>query len=529
MKTRTLILGLLITGNLLFAQSSSIDWFSRMECSSEITGTSITTDENFVYTAGMFSGTCYLADSVFVSKGSYDFYISKSDKEGNHIWAQHFGGSDYDRCIDIIYHKGHLYATGFFGQTLYFADTMLISTGSQDMFLLDMDLNGSINWMRKIGGTGRDQGFALCTDNDDNLYVTGIFQDTVAIDDLEIVSHGDFDILTAKLDTDGEVLWINTAGGPGEDLGMTIANDKYNNIYVSGRFNDVAEFADTTVIALGYPNMFLVKYNSFGEQIWLQTSGGVAAAQGSSSVVDVNDHLFLSGVFTGTAIFGNDTLVANGYSSDIFLGAYDLNGGIIWLKSFGSNEVDYSNALAFDDDYLYFSCRFGDEVHLPDTTISNLSAQILQFTKSGDIIDIIQVGTYRSNHISLDHSSALYVTGQIEYGAEQLFGDSLVSPSYNSGDVYITKISYFHTGIGELFIPETILIYPNPANHLVNIIFDQNAVVTLYNLSGQIMHRQILQKESGSAMIDVFNFSPGMYIIAVQSERTFISSKLIIQ
>jgi hypothetical protein len=114
MKKNMLIFMLLFASNLIFAQTSSINWLWQSESTSSVTGTSITTDESFVYATGIFSDTCSFGDTVLISKGSSDFYVSKFDNEGKLMWIKQFGGSGYDGCTDIIYHNGHLYATGFF-------------------------------------------------------------------------------------------------------------------------------------------------------------------------------------------------------------------------------------------------------------------------------------------------------------------------------------------------------------------------------------------------------------------------------
>jgi hypothetical protein len=152
----------------------------------------------------------------------------------------------------------------------------------------------------------------------------------------------------------------------------------------------------------------------------------------------------------------------------------------------------------------------------------------MQFSKSGQLLDLIQVGKYYRNKISLDNSSALYATGEIGGGnTPELFGDTLILATPFGGDVFITRIEYKHTGTQELPAPETIKIFPNPAYHLVNIIYNRDALVTLYNLNGQILQQQLLQKETGKLTMDVFNLNPGMYIITLRTELTVVSTNLI--
>jgi len=525
MKKNMLTFLLLFASYLTIAQSSSIDWLIQNEATGDAFGTSITTDDNFVYAAGVLTDTCYFGDTTLISKGSVDFYISKYDNEGKLMWVKQFGGSGYDRCNDIIYHNGHLYATGFFAGTLYFADTMLISAGSYDMFLLDMDVNGNINKMEKTGGTGEDQGYALCTDNEDNLYWTGIFQDMMMINGLEVISNGDFDLFTAKLNNEGELLWVNTAGGPEQDLGLALATDNYDNVYVTGSFEDTATFGESTISSLGNQDIFLVKYNSSGEQIWLQTAGGEWGAKASAITIDNDDQLFLTGLFGGDAFFGNDTIVSYG-SFDVFLANYDFDGELQWVETYGSLEYDHSSDIIVDNDFVFLSCYFDGETVLKDTSLSDRSAQIMQFSKSGELLDLIQTGNYYHNKCTLDRSSALFVTGAITH-TPSLFGDQVFSASSFGFDVFTARINYKHTGLEHFISPEAITIFPNPVHQTVYILYDQDAIVTLYNLNGQIIQQKLLQKETGKVTMDIFNLKPGMYIVTVQTESTVVSTKLI--
>jgi hypothetical protein len=87
MKKYSLIIGFLLAIELIYAQSSTIDWVIQNNSTREAMGKSVTTDENFVYTTGTFSDTCIIGDTSLISNGSFDIYISKYDKEGNFVWG----------------------------------------------------------------------------------------------------------------------------------------------------------------------------------------------------------------------------------------------------------------------------------------------------------------------------------------------------------------------------------------------------------------------------------------------------------
>jgi hypothetical protein len=50
-----------------------------------------------------------------------------------------------------------------------------------------------------IGGTGFDDGLAVATEGSGNVYVTGSFENTVAVGGIVLTSAGSHDVFVAKL------------------------------------------------------------------------------------------------------------------------------------------------------------------------------------------------------------------------------------------------------------------------------------------------------------------------------------------
>lgn len=115
-------------------------------------------------------------------------FISKLDSSGNFVWAKSIegtGGTDRGNaiCLDSA---NNIYTTGLFLGTTDFDPNAgvvnLTSKGSLDIFVLKLDLSGNFIWVKQIGGNGYDQGFSIALDIYDNIYTTGIFQNTADFD-----------------------------------------------------------------------------------------------------------------------------------------------------------------------------------------------------------------------------------------------------------------------------------------------------------------------------------------------------------
>lgn len=87
-------------------------------------------------------------------------------------------------------------------------------------------------------------------------------------------TNGDWDVLSAKIDTLGQWQWINVFGGSKEDKGYGIDVDSEGNVYTTGYFNDIVDFDPSNNLheleANFWSPMFLHKVNSDGEFQWVK-------------------------------------------------------------------------------------------------------------------------------------------------------------------------------------------------------------------------------------------------------------------
>jgi len=145
----------------------------------------------------------------------------------------------------------------------------------------------------------------------------------------------DRDAFIAKLDSNWNLLWFRVFGGGGLDevLGGTIVGDS---IYLTG----------CTSIGAGDFDIFVAKFDSNGNLLWFKTFGGTYNDEGDA-IVAFNGSLYLVG---STLSFG----FANWYF-DAFIAKLDLDGNLIWFKTFGFRSADEGayKILFSPDGYIY--------------------------------------------------------------------------------------------------------------------------------------------------------------------------------
>ncbi|MFN8114507.1 MAG: T9SS type A sorting domain-containing protein [Bacteroidia bacterium] len=153
-------------------------------------------------------------------------------------------------------------------------------------------------------------------------------------------------------------------------------------------------------------------------------------------------------------------------------------------------------------------------------------------------------GTEIGNSIAIFDTKQLYMVGSASTYTLPLACPTAVggtpyckNNNSNSQDAFITRfdMSSF-VGINE--IPafnsnNQLFVYPNPSNNNINIIFKakelDNYNLEIYNMLGQVVYKKDLGKTFGehNEMVDVSNYSEGMYIINLISSKEILSTKVI--
>ena len=323
--------------------NGTIIWAKSAGGSKDDYANSVTADPfGNVYLAGWFlsSSIVFGTNTLTNISGNYDdLFLTKYDSSGNVIWARSNGGtfaSDWATSVNTDA-SGNIYLAGNFGShTITFGSTTLTNsnnTGSADIFLSKYDSSGNVIWAKSAGGTSPDVLNSSSTDASGNTYVTGYFQSSVMTFGSDIINNSGADnIFLARYDSSGNVLWAEGAGGASDDEGNSVYADQFGNVYIAGYYTSPnCLFASDTLTNAGiYQKLFLVKYDTIGNVLWVKTSAGTNNDNANSVTVDVLGDVYITGAFKGNGLnFGMITLLnLSPTTYDAFLAKIDAVTGI---------------------------------------------------------------------------------------------------------------------------------------------------------------------------------------------------------
>ncbi|MFZ7115034.1 MAG: SBBP repeat-containing protein [Bacteroidota bacterium] len=324
--------------------SGNVTWVKTLSTTGVIhsRGYGVSCDESGnVYACGGTKGDTYFEGNyLFTSNGDYDGTIVKFDSNGNYIWGRRLGGAESDKAYAIASDRnGFVYVTGYFVGTAEFSSSVdLNGNGHTEIFLAKYNAdNGNLDWAKMAGDTGFDRGWDVMVNINGNIVITGEFQ-TGYFGTNQAYSRGNQDMFVAAYDSNGDNLWVVDGGGVEDDIGRGITHDNAGNVIVVGDYAVAGIFTPDTIYGNGFADIFIASYSADGQNLnWIRSAGGLDSDRGRGVGVDNANNVYVCGEFIDSIRFGNTNIIG-----DTLLDAYLTK--ISTTTNFCSTQLSVSTA-----------------------------------------------------------------------------------------------------------------------------------------------------------------------------------------
>ena len=468
-----------------------------------------------VITFGSF--TLYNADAT---GNSTDVFIVKYSSTGNVLWAKSAGGNSWDEgygiCVDV---SGNAIITGRFQSgSIVFDSFTLGNVGANDIFITKYDSLGNVTWAKRAGGSSFERGYAVNTDASENILLTGIFYSPQIVfgNDTLVNSGNNVDVFIAKYDSSGNPLWARSAK---DAASYSVCTDAQGNAVMTGWFNGttITFGNDTLTNASNASDIFIVKYDAYGNVLWAKSAGGTNEDKCNGISADASGNTYITGFFKSSAIvFGNDTLTNINYTGnvdDIFVAKYDSSGSVVWAKSIGGTGGDEGWSIDADVNGNTWVTGYAN----------NTDILIASYNTLGNLLRLDSIETSNAAQmgygIKTDGNGTLFLTGW--YSSPIIaFGSNILNNADNTGsssDVFVAKLNYgITTTIQDKLNTIMVNVFPNPfSNHLTFTFSDNKQItVSLYDFLGQQILRQTF---TNSAKINTEQLADGIYFYELRN------------
>jgi len=472
------------------------------------------------FITGSFYGAFLLENDTLVSSDfSEDIFIAKYDTSGILQWVRRDGGNSIENAMGIVSDSmGNSYISGLFRDTTIFGNDTLVSSGISDIFIAAYDPYGNLRWIRKGGGNTTDEGLAITMNGDNSVLVTGHYRFNAIFGTDTLVSNGVSDIFLAKYDSSGNLVWLRNAGGTDHDNGRGVSSDQFGNIYLTGFHSDSAIFGNDTLYGNG---IFIAKYDSSGLEQWVkhETTNAWRVNDVNSISTDADGNSYIGGWFADTLIFSLDTLFGGG----LYVTKFNSAGDVLWmLKSVLAG--DCMDVSADKNGYCFVTGLFSNTITLGSITLNCIGLDLLT-AKIGCISPTPEINVINGMlHATQALTYQWYLNGNLLTGANAQDytppqnGDYVVLISDTNGCIgYSEQFYYGGVGTSEAEKENLIYVYPNPSSGIFN--FD---ITVSGNEIKEIKITNLLGKEiyySKGKIVDFTGYSNGVYFYSLKANN----------
>lgn len=261
--------------------------------------------------------------------------------------TQVFGGSKSDYCYEAIPTKDGGYVV--IGSTDSNDGIFAGSNGLQysDIFVLKFDSKGEKQWLKKIGGSKFDYALRIIQAKDDGYIIMG---DSNSNDgDFTGLNNGGIDTYIVKLNSGGDKLWINTIGGTGDEYGYSIVEASDGSCFILGvtQSNDL----DFGGLKKGNNDIFVTKINNVGQKVWVKSFGGSDQDYGYD-IINAHDNGL---IIIGDALSNDGDFSSFNKNVSPFLMKINIDGNIQWISPILSDVSEMVNKVIATKDGGYIS------------------------------------------------------------------------------------------------------------------------------------------------------------------------------
>jgi hypothetical protein len=210
-----------------------------------------------------------------------------------------------------------------------------------------------LSYSTYIGGAGCDAGYAMATDGNGGVYMTGT-TGSIGFPSLGPGVNGNKEAFVMKFDRSGDLLYNTILMGGGDASGQAIAADASGNVYIAGTTQagkfPVTKGAWQTVFG-GIADAFAAKLNAAGVLVYATYIGGAGQETGTGIAIDSSGNAYVSGftasVFPTTP--GAAQTLYGGGSADAFVVKLNtLGSAAVYSTLLGGSGNDQAAAIAID-------------------------------------------------------------------------------------------------------------------------------------------------------------------------------------
>jgi gliding motility-associated-like protein len=301
---------------------------------------------------GGYSYSNISGDKTENSRGQSDYWLVKLNTDtGDLIWQKTIGGNSYDNLTSGFETNDGGYILGGYSSSGISGEKTENSRGGDDYWVIKLDSNRNIVWQKTYGGNGVDRLTSIISTNDGGYLISGD-SDSGISGDKNLANFGSNDIWVIKINSIGNIEWQKNFGGNQLDFGGKILKTSHNTYILSGSSNSNIS-GNKSQNSKGLGDYWILNLDLNGNIIWQKTFGG-SNGDYAESLLETGDGNFLIAGDSASSISGDKTQNSYGITDIWLLKLSYIDGNIIWQKTIGGDSTEWKPEIkrTFDSNYI---------------------------------------------------------------------------------------------------------------------------------------------------------------------------------
>lgn len=265
---------------------------------------------------------------VHGNHGESDAWLLKLNSDGDTLWTKSLGGAGYDAAKSILPAND----SGYLLCCITDSDSGDVhgNHGSNDIWLVRMNLTGDTLWTRCYGGSESDLVQAMVQTEEGDFIMAG--SSSSADGDVH-GNHGGSDFFIMKVDASGDTIWTRCYGGSNNEGIYDIKKVPDNGFLLTGY--TLSEDGDINNHRGDY-DAWIVKLDDSGGMEWEKCLGGLDSDY-TTKLLCMDDGSYIA---AGYAASNDGDVHGNHGERDAWLISLDTEGDTLWTHCYGGSNTD---------------------------------------------------------------------------------------------------------------------------------------------------------------------------------------------
>ncbi|WP_437717614.1 hypothetical protein WMF45_15125 [Sorangium sp. So ce448] len=372
------------------------------------------------------------------------FWARLAASDGSGLGLKRFGAFD-PQTVNALVPDGNegLLVAGEFSGTLEFGGEPRTSAGGRDGYVARLDAEGQELWLQPLGGIGFQAATSVGATAAGLLAVAGRFSGALHVGKDRLESAGGSDVFLASFNNDGVPLWSKRFGDGFDQQARAVAMDARNNAIVIGDFAGTLDLGGEPLESAGDFDVFVASFNALGEHRWSKRFGDAGPQRAKAVAVDGAGNVIVGGEFGATIDLGGGPRTAGEHQA-VFVAKLDPEGEHIYSRVIGEDGASLGQLLVDGVGDVVVAGGFRGDTTLADGSV----------TSAGDddvfVAKLDPEGGYRWSHrfgsAGADRATGVAIDRDRQvyvtgaFTGKVTFGEKRIEGGEGT-DVFVTKLS----------------------------------------------------------------------------------------